>query len=158
MGSFWVPQIAAYDNRLQAVAVGMVCHEPGMDIAFNEASPSFKGRYMWMAGYEDEEEFDQFAQTLNLREVGPKIQCPIFIAAGEDDELSPIQYTYNFYDQINAPKKLLVFEGKKHDISGPLVRTKVADWLRDRLDGKPMESEIVYVDVTGREIKRETSG
>ncbi len=156
MGSFWVPQIAAYDNRLQAAALGMVCHEPGMATAFNEASPSFKARYMWMAGYEDEEEFDKFAQKLTLRGVGAKIKCPVFIAAGEDDELSPIEYTYQFYSEIKAPKKLLVYEGRKHDISGPLFRTTVADWIKDRLEGKFMDSGIVYIDITGREIKKRT--
>jgi dipeptidyl aminopeptidase/acylaminoacyl peptidase len=154
MGSFWVPQIAAYEGRLKAVAVGCVCHEPGMKTIFNEACPSFKARYMWMAGYEDEEKFDSFAQKLSLRGVAGKIKCPVFIAAGEDDELSPIQHTYDLYDEIQGPKKLLVFEGQRHGLLIPLVRAKIADWMRDRLDGKPMRSEIIRVDAAGVELTK----
>ena len=86
--------------------------------------------------------------------MGAKISCPVLIAAGEEDQLSPIEYTYEFYDEIKAPKKLFVYEGKKHDLSGPLVRTKVADWIKERLDGRPMESEIIYVHSAGRETKK----
>ena len=154
MGSFWVPQILAYDDRPKAAAVGSVCHESGMQTIFNEACPSFKARFMWMAGYEDETEFDRFAQTLSLRGVGAGIKRPILIVAGEADELSPIAYTYQFYDEIKSPKKLLVYEGQKHSVPSPIVHTKFADWIKDRLDGKPMESEIIYVEMTGREVKR----
>jgi dipeptidyl aminopeptidase/acylaminoacyl peptidase len=154
MGSFWVPQILAYDSRPKAAAVGSVCQEPGMKTIFNEACPSFKTRFMWMAGYEDEAAFDKFAQTLSLRGVGAKIKCPVLIVAGEDDELSPIRYTYEFYNELKGPKKLLVYEGQKHSVPAPVTQTKFADWLKDRLDGKPMDSEIITVEMGGREVKR----
>lgn len=147
MGSFWVTQIAAHDERFKAAAVMQVCHEPGMNTIFNSASPTFKSRYMWMAGYEDESKFDKFAETLTVQGLGTKIKCPFLIVAGEDDQLSPIEYSYNLYDEIKAPKKIIVYEGKGHSIEGHRieVRTLVADWLKDRLDGKPMESEQIFV-------------
>jgi hypothetical protein len=37
------------------------------------------------------------------------MQAPVFIAAGEDDDLSPIEHTYAFFYGIKAPKKLMVF-------------------------------------------------
>ena len=155
MGSFWGTQIAAYDDRFKAVAVQLVCHEPGMKSMFNMAAPTFKDRYMWMAGYEDEDEFDKFAQTLTLKGLGTRIKCPFLIVGGEDDELSPIEHSYDLYNEIKAPKKIVVYQGERHSISCALdVQTMVADWLRDRLDGKPMPSENIYIDTMGRETKR----
>ena len=154
MGSFWVTQIVAHDDRFKAAAVMLVCHEPSMDTIFNKAAPTFKDRYMWMAGYKDEAEFDRFPQTLTVKGLGTRIQCPFLIIAGGDDQLSPIVNSYNLYDEIRAPKKIVVYEGELHAIKymGD-VQTLVADWLKDRLDGKPMTSERVLIDVFGREVK-----
>ena len=155
MGSFWATQIAANDQRFKAGAVYMVCHEPGMNTIFNVAYPVLKNRYMWMAGYEDEDEFDKFAQTLSLKGLGSKIKCPFMIIAGEDEELSPIKNSYDLYDEIAGPKKIIVFEGQGHDFINFFdVKALVADWLRDRLDGKPMPSERIYIDMAEREIKK----
>lgn len=155
MGSFWATQIAANDDRLKAAAVMMACHEPGMNTIFNMASPTFKERYMWMAGYKDEEEFDKFAETLTLKGVGAKIKCPFLIVAGEDDELSPVKYSYDLYHEISAPKKIVVYQGEKHGIrTEEDVSSMVADWIRDRLDSKPMQSENIYIDTMGRVNKR----
>lgn len=154
MGSFWVPQILAADERPKAAAVGSVCQESGMQTIFNEACPSFKSRFMWMSGIENEAEFDKLAQKMTLKGLGAKIKCPLLIVAGEDDELSPIQYTYEFFKELQGPKKLLVYEGVKHSVPSPVAQTKFADWLRDRLDGKPVNSEIIYIETTGREVRR----
>jgi hypothetical protein len=79
MGSYWVPQILACDDRPKAAGVGSVCHEPGMHTIFNEACPSFKSRFMWMSGIEDEAEFDKLAQKMTLKGLGAKIKCPLLI-------------------------------------------------------------------------------
>lgn len=142
MGSFWVTQIVAHDHRFKAAAVAFVCHEPGMDTIFNVACPIFKEKFMWMAGYEDEEEFDRFAETLTLKGLGARIKCPFLIVAGEKDELSPIEYSYDLYDEITSPKKIVVYEGEGHGPSQIFdARALIADWLKDRLDGKSMRSE-----------------
>jgi pimeloyl-ACP methyl ester carboxylesterase len=108
-----------------------------------------------MAGYENEDEFDKFAQTLSLKGLGSKIKCPFMIIAGEDEELSPIKNSYDLYDEIAGPKKIIVFEGQGHDFINFFdVKALVADWLRDRLDGKPMQSERIYIDMAEREIKK----
>ena len=156
MGSFWVTQSVAFEPRFKAAAVMLSCHEPGMNTIFNKASPTFKARYMWMAGYQDEGEFDKFAKTLTLQSVGAKIKCPFLIVAGGDDELSPIENSYNLYNEIQAPKKIVVYEGELHELERSQLEAQVlvADWLRDRLDGKPMQSESIVIDGMGREIKK----
>jgi len=155
MGSFWVTQTVAYEHRFKAAAVQLLCQEPGMNTIFNMASPTFKDRYMWMSGYDDEAEFDKFAQKLSLKGLGAKITCPYLIVGGEFDELSPVQNSYDLYDEVKAPKKIVVYEGESHGNTQAVdVQIAIADWLRDRLDGRPMKSESVVIDRMGREMKK----
>jgi fermentation-respiration switch protein FrsA (DUF1100 family) len=148
---------AALGDRLKACAVYAVCHEPGASTIFNVASPTFKMRFMYMAGFTDEEKFDKFTPKLDLRPIAHKITCPYLAVAGGDDELSPIEHTYDLLERITAPKKLVVYEGARHAIGpvpsvalGENPQNLISDWLTDRFAGKPMTSERVYMDSTGR--------
>ena len=107
---------AALGDRMKACAVIYVCHEPGCHTIFNVASPTFKMRFMYMAGYEDEAAFDEFVKGMDLRPVAGNITCPYLCVAGADDELSPIEHTHDLLGRINAPKKLVVYEGARHAI------------------------------------------
>jgi hypothetical protein len=57
-------------------------------------------------------------------------------------------------DGDKANKKLMVFQGRRHDLPEPVIKTAFADWIKDRFQGKPMESEIIYVDMMGGETKK----
>lgn len=157
-GTYWgLEWAAALGDRVKGVAVSGVCHEPGCNTIFNMASPSFKLRYMWMANYEDEDAFDEFAQTIDLRPIVPAITCPVLILAGEEDQLSPVEHSYDVFDRINAPKEILVYEGANHSVAdapsvvnGEPPRVYQVDWFQDRLSGKPMKSVKGFVDSTGR--------
>lgn len=157
-GTFWGLQwAAALGDRIKAVAVSGVCHEPGCNTIFNMASPSFKLRYMFMSDYENEDAFDEFAETIDLRPVAPDITCPVLIVAGEQDQLSPVEFSYEVFDHIKAPKEILVYEGANHSVAdapsvalGDNPRDYLADWLVDRLDGKKLESVKGFIDSTGR--------
>ncbi len=49
-GSFFGTILAAHEPRVRACAVMSVCHEPGCYTIFEEASPTFKKRFMYMSG------------------------------------------------------------------------------------------------------------
>jgi alpha-beta hydrolase superfamily lysophospholipase len=94
---------------------------------------------------------------LDLRSIAHKITCPYLAVAGGDDELSPIEHTYDLLERITAPKKLVVYEGARHAIGpvpsvmlGENPQNLISDWLADRFSDKPMASEKVYMDATGR--------
>jgi dienelactone hydrolase len=155
MGSFWLTQIVAHDHRYKAAAGFYICHEPGQATLLNVAIPVFKDRYMWMAGYHDEDAFDEFAKKLTLEGLGAKITCPYLSVAGGDDDLSPIEHTYKLHDEIKSPNTLVVYRGELHGVTDNMdVRAFIADWMKDRFDGKPLASRRIYKDCrTGREIK-----
>jgi hypothetical protein len=109
---------------------------------------------MYMAGYTEEAKFDKFAQTISLDGVGQKVKCPYLVIAGEDDQLSPIEFTYDLLDTISAPKQLLVYEGAEHGIGGvpssslgPNPASFQADWIKDRM---PMKDMHMKVDASGQ--------
>jgi dipeptidyl aminopeptidase/acylaminoacyl peptidase len=153
MGSYWGPRVAAAEARFKACGVSGVCVEPGQYTIFNTASPTFKLNYMYMSGYNDEAAFDEFTKTLTLKDVASKITCPYLVVAGEDDELCPIEFVYEFMEEIRAPKVLVVYEGEKHSIRNPRSRTLIVDWLADKLTGKPFKSEKIYVELSGKEVR-----
>jgi len=151
MGSYWGFRTAAREHRFKAVALSGTCLEPGMDSIFNAASPTFKLNYMYMAGYEDEDAFNVFAEKLDVRGLEGELKAPFLLVAGEDDELCPIECTHAVFDQVPGPKRLVVYEGERHSIRNPNYRNMIADWISDRLDDRPMESEKVYVEASGQE-------
>ena len=153
MGSYWAPRVVAAEPRFKACAVSGVCVEPGQYSIFNTASPTFKLNYMYMSGYDDEAAFDDFAKMLTLKGTAAKIACPYMIVAGEDDELCPIEFVYELMEEIRAPKVLVVYEGEKHSIRNPRSRTIIVDWLTDRIQQKPFNSEKIYVEMSGKEIR-----
>jgi len=153
MGSYWGPRVAAAEPRFKACGVSGVCVEPGQYTIFNTASPTFKLNYMYMSGYDDEAAFDEFAKTLTLKGVASKITCSYLVVAGEDDELCPIEFVYEFMEELRSPKVLVVYEGEKHSIRNPRARTLIVDWLTDRLEGRPFKPEKIYVEMSGREIR-----
>ena len=133
----------AHDPRYSVGSFSNICHEPHMQTIFNGTLPSFKARHMWMTGIEDEKEFDEkYCGALTLDGVGKRIDNqPIFIAAGSEDPLSPIEFTYDFFDEIASPKKVLfVYEGEEHRISDPLLPGRLGDFIDDsnkKRDVKP---------------------
>lgn len=161
-GSFWMTQIAATQPLLRGCVVSMVCHEPGAHTLFDLATPTFKARFMWMAGIEEEGAFDRFALGLDLRPLVTEMAVPWLAIGGEDDELSPIEHTYELARRSPAPTSLLIYAGERHSLQaldagyggsaaslGPNWYTVAADWLLDRVTDRPVRECFHYVDPAG---------
>ncbi len=159
-GSFFGTIASANEPRIKATAVSATCLEPGCHTIFEEASPTFKMRFMFMSNMTDEAKFDTFRKTLTWEGHAQKIKSPYFCIAGEDDELSPMAFTDAMFKAMTAPRQLVVYQGARHSVGGvpsatlgPFPPTLVADWMQARLSGKPITSERWYVDGTGRVTK-----
>lgn len=161
-GSYWMSQITATQPSLKGAVVGLVCHEPGCHTIFEAASPSFKARYMWMSGLEnDEAAFDEMAKQIDLRPVMGDMKVPWLVVAGDEDELSPMQHSYDLAQACASPSPMLVYQQGRHALSlptpsvasGPNWLTYSADWLLDRVNGKPAQDYVDYVLPSG-EIER----
>lgn len=156
LGTSLASNVAAVDDRLSFVVVAAMTHEPHLYTGFASASPSFKLRFMYYTGLRSEAELDKFLETWDIQPLAAKIKAPYLAVAGEDDQVSRIEYTYQFFDNLTVPKQLLVYEGAEHSVSnapsvaaGPNAGTFVADWIKDRFDGKPCPTKHMKVDGTG---------
>jgi dienelactone hydrolase len=156
-GSFFGTILVANEPRYRAAAVSATCLEPGCHTIFEEASPTFKKRFMWMAGYTDEAKFDVFIKDFTWVGHVEKIRCPYLCLAGEAEELSPLEYTEQLFGKLKAPKRLVIYQDARHGINGvpavnlgPYPPILVADWVAARLAGKPFASERWFVTGTGQ--------
>jgi alpha-beta hydrolase superfamily lysophospholipase len=156
-GSFFGTILTANEPRIAATAVISTCLEPGCHTIFEEASPTFKKRFMWMSNYTDEAKFDQFAKTLTWEGHVAKIRKPYLVVAGEADELSPLEHTERMVHAMSAPRQLVVYADSRHSVGnvpaanlGPFPPILVADWLSDRLAGKPFANEHWFVRANGQ--------
>ena len=159
-GSFFSTIVCANEPRFRACAVSATCLEPGCHTIFEEASPTFKQRFMWMSGYTDEDAFDAFRRTLTWEGHAEKIRVPYLCVAGEADELSPPEHTERMMATLTCPKQLVVYQDCRHSVGnvpsthlGPHPAGLVADWMSARLAGKPFASERWLVEAGGNIVK-----
>ena len=155
-GSLFGTVLTANEPRIRACAVMSVCHEPGCHTIFQEASPTFKKRFMYMSGITDEDEFDAFRKTITWEGHAEKIRAPYLCVAGEAEELSPIDHSERLMAALKGPKQMVVYQESRHSVGnvpaanlGPFPPILVADWLADRLAGKSFVSERWYVTGSG---------
>jgi dienelactone hydrolase len=155
-GSLFGTVLTANEPRIRACAVMSVCHEPGCHTIFQEASPTFKKRFMYMSGITDEDEFDEFRKTITWEGHAEKIRAPYLCVAGEAEELSPLEHSEHLMAALKGPKQMVVYQESRHSVGnvpaanlGPFPPILVADWLADRLAGKSFVSERWYVTGSG---------
>jgi dienelactone hydrolase len=155
-GSLFGTVLTGNEPRIKACAVMSVCHEPGCHTIFQEASPTFKKRFMYMSGITDEDEFDEFRKTITWEGHAEKIRAPYLCVAGEAEELSPLEHSERLVAALQGPKQMVVYQESRHSVGnvpaanlGPFPPILLADWLADRLAGKPFVSEHWFVAGSG---------
>jgi alpha-beta hydrolase superfamily lysophospholipase len=156
-GSFFSAVMLSDEPRFKACAVSGTCYEPGGNSIFEQASPTFKKRFMFMSGITDEREFEEFRKTIDWHGYAEKVKVPYGIAGGEADELCPLENTKNFARALGGPKLHMIYQDARHSlggvpsaVNGPEVRTYWAKWLAARIEGKPFKSEQWFVEASGK--------
>ncbi len=159
-GSFFATLCAANEPRFKACAVRATCLEPGCHSIFEEAPPTYKRRFMYMADCTDEAAFDRMVKGITWEGHAEKIRAPYLCIAGESDQLSPLQHTERMFSVMKPPRQLVVYQDAPHGVAGvpshnlgPESSGFIADWIQDRLQGKPFASERWYVQANGQVVK-----
>jgi dienelactone hydrolase len=159
-GSLFATIVAGAEPRFRAVAVSSTCLEPGCHTIFEEASPTFKMRFMYMSGITDEAKFDEFRKSITWEGYAEKIRSPYLCLAGEADELSPLEHADRMFKTMQAPRNLVVYQDSRHSVGGvpaanlgpnPLIL--MADFMAARFAGAPLTSERWYVSASGQVAK-----
>jgi dienelactone hydrolase len=156
-GSFFSTIAFANEPGFRACAVSATCLEPGCATIFEEASPSYKKRFMYMAGHTDEAAFDDFRPSLTWEGHSERIGAPYLCVAGELDELSPLAHAERMFEVMTAPRRLVIYQGARHGPAGvpstnlgPFFPSLIAEWMTARFAGKPFASERWFVDAAGQ--------
>jgi dipeptidyl aminopeptidase/acylaminoacyl peptidase len=155
MGSYWSLRLASYDHRPAALASGVACFNPNNTI-FTQSSPRFKQQFMYMAGIDDEDEFDKMAIEMTVKGYADKVECPTLLVTGEFDPLCPLEDAIEVYEDLTARKEMWVIEDQFHPLWGIPNLGKldchhyIADWLAGALiGGKTNDGRIAYVATKG---------
>ena len=140
MGSRWGVQVGAHDDRVKAV-VGQMANVGTFDIIFEQAQPNFKRIFMYMTGYTDEAEFDQFMTKMDyLPDVAKNLTVPHLLVAGDMDELCTPDDIATFRENLAGPSELWLYEGVFHpmgEVAGEIYPA-MADWMATTLsEGRP---------------------
>lgn len=150
MGSRWGVLVGAHDPRVKAV-IGQMANVGSFDIIFEQAQPNFKRIFMYMAGYTDEAEFDQFvARLAYLPDVARDLKVPHLLVAGDMDELCTPADIAKFRENLGGQSELWLYEGVFHPMGevAAEIYPAMADWMWTTLtEGRPAGYErTVYVE------------
>lgn len=156
-GSHWMTQVAATSPVFRGCSVALPAFEPGLRTLFEQASPTFKARHMWMAGlYDDEAAFDDMVAGYDLRPLIGEMNVPWQIIGGTADELSPTGWVDELARICPAHSSVTRYAGARHSMTdspatalGPSWRGLTIDWLHDRALGKPTGDEHRLVTAAG---------
>src|SRR5581483_187444 len=156
-GSFWGLRFASYDHRLKAVVTPAASYVD-KHFLMNVETPRWKQLFAFLTQAQSEAELDAVTSEMTMDGYMGKISCPTMLMAGEYDPRSPLEEIYRMFDQLTAPAELWVFADQFHgpQIGGGEAATAwsaplhavVMDWLRDRLQRKPVAwpGQVVYVE------------
>ncbi len=110
-----------------------------------------------MSGYTDEAKFDEFRKTSTWEGHAEKIRVPYLCVAGEADELSPIEHSERLVKSTRGPERMVIYQDSRPSVGnapaanlGPFPPILVADWMAERLAGKPFASECWFVTASGQ--------
>jgi pimeloyl-ACP methyl ester carboxylesterase len=162
-GSHWAMRLAATDSRVRALAAPFASYCAKYHL-MDEDGPRWKQLFLYLTGASSEAELDKIAAEMTLDGLVQKISCPTLAVSGEYDSRSPLEEVYELFDQLKCPAELWVFADQHHGTS--LVRPNgppgamtwmgddkeySCDWLRDRLDDRPMvnEGKVVRIELGG---------
>ena len=156
LGSLLATCMAANEPRFRACATSATCLEPGLRTMILSASPTYKQRLMYVTGYSNEDEFDDFSHSLTWEGHAENLRIPYLAVAGEAEELSPLEHAERMLKKMNVPKRFVVYQDSRHAVGqaastnlGPFPPTMIADWMVARFAGKPFDSERWYVHSNG---------
>jgi pimeloyl-ACP methyl ester carboxylesterase len=154
-GSFWGLRLAATDSRVRAVAAPCASYGDKYYLMVEE-SPRYRQLFAHLTRAQSEQELDAITAPMTNDGDMARIECPTLLMAGEFDPRSPIDEVYELFDRLRAPGELWVFSDQHHMVSlgasgadmwSQDIHFLGMDWLRDRIQGRPMANagEVLYV-------------
>jgi len=133
LGGYYAPRAAAFDKRIRA------CLALGGPFDWAECWDGLPGltreAFRVRSKCATMEDAVRHAATLSLADVASRIDCPIYIMNGREDQVVPAADAERLAREVSGPVKLNLVEGGNHIANNRPYRwrTQSADWMADEL-------------------------
>ncbi|MFC1491081.1 alpha/beta hydrolase family protein [Nitrospinota bacterium] len=147
MGGYYAPRIAAFEHRYAACLTWgahfdyheVWLHRRNVLEAGGTISSSAIWQLPWVLGRPDMDSAMEKCRDYTLEGVAEKIQIPICITHGQDDNIVPVDMAHRLFAACGSPEKeLKIFTvedgGSQHCVfdNMPMISGWIADWWMDR--------------------------
>jgi 2,6-dihydroxypseudooxynicotine hydrolase len=133
LGGYLAIRMATHDTRVRAVAA---------------VSPPYSAEVYWkvtlaamrreLAGlYDmDEREMGSSVDRITLRDVLPRLRCPLLVAGGGHDLITPGREAWRIFEDARCERELIYYPDGAHDCFNVLadLRPRVVAWMKARLE------------------------
>ncbi len=132
-GGYYAPRAAAFDKRIKACVALSGAYQ---------RSASFEGRpamnveaFRVRSKSKTLEEAGKVALRVSLKGIAKNITCPIYIVAGTQDRLTPVDAAKQLAAEVSGPCVLSIIEGGNHVVNNLWYRYRdqTADWMAVQL-------------------------
>jgi len=132
-GGYYAPRAAAFDKRIKACVALSGAYQ---------RSASFEGRpvinveaFRVRSKSANLEEAGKVALRVSLKGIAKNITCPIYIVAGTQDRLTPVNAAKQLAAEVSGPCVLSIIEGGNHVVNNLWYRYRdqTADWMAVQL-------------------------
>jgi len=132
-GGYYAPRAAAFDKRIKACVALSGAYQ---------RSASFEGRpvinveaFRVRSKSANLEEAGKVALRVSLKGIAKNITCPIYIVAGTQDRLTPVNAAKQLAAEVSGPCVLSIIEGGNHVVNNLWYRYRdqTADWMATQL-------------------------
>jgi dipeptidyl aminopeptidase/acylaminoacyl peptidase len=130
-GGYFAPRAAATDARIKAMASRASVFD-ALEDAF-DFCPMIREQLRLLLGVATLEEARDRLRPFTLRDLAPKIRCPVFITHGSRDDIVSVASARKFEAAIVArDKRVAIVEGAGHN-PGDESETEQIDWIAEKL-------------------------
>lgn len=136
LGGYYAPRAAAFEPRIRA------CIALGGPYDWRDAWDGLpdltREAFCVRAHAKTMEEAKRHAETLSLKGVAERIQCPLFILGAKLDRIIPWRDAERLAREAKGPVELLMIEDGNHVANNRAYkwRTQSADWMAEQLGAR----------------------
>jgi dienelactone hydrolase len=134
LGGYYAARAAAREKRLRAVVD--LAGPYRLDLDWDELPEQTRATFQVRSGAASDDEARARAGTLTLEEAAGEITTPLLILGGGRDRITPAHHQERLASEV-ASAELLIYPDGSHGVTNRAYesRSRLADWLADRLRG-----------------------
>jgi 2,6-dihydroxypseudooxynicotine hydrolase len=133
LGGYLAIRMATHDTRVRAVAA--VSPPYSVDIYWNVTLASLRRELAALYGIE-EREMGTWVDRITLAEVLPRLRCPMMVAGGGHDLITPGTEAWRIFEGGRCQRELVYYPKGAHDCFNVLddLRPRMVGWLSHQLE------------------------